>query len=95
MRLEKPIPPPPYSSALEFLRTAHGVWMIYKDGTMYRGNKDGFTVDGEFGVEVDPALSEQIRALFSTFELELNGTPVDAIDDPETLEALKALGYAE
>jgi hypothetical protein len=46
-------------------------------------------------VVTDVTVSEPLRALFGSFATILADTPVVERDDPDTLEALRALGYVE
>ena len=62
---------------------------------MLSGDSEGLYEADEEPAHLEPTLGEAFRTLFQTFEAELEGADVRALEDEETQAALKALGYVE
>jgi len=65
-----------------YAATHHGV---------YRGDHSGITADDSGPVEKD--IATELKELFHTFELKIEGNASKELVDPETQKALEALGY--
>jgi hypothetical protein len=65
---------------------------LVADGREYVG--DASEVAANDRQPLDPKLRERLSRLFSSFGAELEGSVRHELLDPETLEALEALGYA-
>jgi arylsulfatase A-like enzyme len=71
-------------------------FFVVRDGRHYSGTADWvIEEDAAERVVTDVTVSEPLRALFGSFATILADTPVVERDDPDTLEALRALGYVE
>jgi arylsulfatase A-like enzyme len=58
---------------------------------IYTGNAS--RVHADDGSSVDEQLTAKLERLFGVFERALGGASIDELDDPETRQALEALGY--
>ncbi len=75
-------------------RTVDGLrFFAFADGRLYAGNQSVVEETFPAGPVADDLRRAQLRALFARFERELSAGPATELDDEETLEALRALGY--
>ncbi len=63
-------------------------YMIDHDGRLYRGNGDRLLESAS-----ERKVNGQLKALFGSFEAQLADSGAEELQDPETLRALRALGY--
>ena len=59
------------------------------------GDSELILRDDELEANLDSGRANEIQLLFRTFQTELDGGDIDALEDEETLEALRAMGYVE
>jgi arylsulfatase A-like enzyme len=69
-------------------------FFIVEKGALYTGNSGEVMLDDSQAVS-DPALIERYQGLFGDFEEKFNAVGFDRMDDADTINALKELGYAE
>jgi len=64
-----------------------------EDDRLFTGDGSGISAGDGSGVEEQTA--EKLERIFERFEGTLQGGSIDELDDPETREALEALGYVD
>jgi len=70
-------------------------FFLVRGDLLLSGNSEELYEGDEGPAELEPAHAAAVRALFHTFASGLEGGDVRALEDEGTVEALKALGYAE
>lgn len=79
----------------EQLLPEHWFFWVDESGRLVRGNRD-FLVPPPGGEEIPAAEAARARMLFAAFEDELEAAQAGGeIENPEVLEALRALGYVD
>ena len=69
----------------------HLFFMVDGAGQLHRGNAERLLATGSPAMDEEEA--RRLRRLFASFERLLGANPAESDNDPETAEALRALGY--
>lgn len=70
-------------------------FFVVEDGVLFTGNQQLVSRDDDEKPIADTERAARYKGLFDVWEQELRGMAIEEVTDPETLEALKQLGYVD